>query len=450
MLTVAFGVADTGGVKALFPSCDKCGLLWLGLMVSASPVHSASPLKFAFQPGQFDSSWVQIIGNAEIRVKSKYEVDYQSNNTKLDAESTFSGKLSVLLEEGNYDIRVSLGRPDAPTTTTLKAEDRRVMLAQSIVPAGGTILSTFTVNIRTPRLPLGGLVQINRRESGPPPIPRWDEKLTLECLGPAPGLKTVEITRNDEAVTLFLAGDSTVTEQHDEPYAGWGQFLPLFFPSGTAVANHAESGLALNTFRSQRRLDKILQTLKPGDYVFIQFGHNDQKEKAPGSGPFTTYSERLKEYIHEILGKQGKPVVVTPMERRRFRNGQPYATLEPFARAAIHVAHQQGVPVIDLHAMSLQVYGALGPEKSRKAFVHYPAGTFPGQDAPLKDDTYHNAYGGLQLAKCMVEGIRHSLPALAKRLRPDTPVYKPLQPDDPDSFSLPPSPVRESHQPAGN
>ena len=111
-------------------------------------------------------------------------------------------------------------------------------------------------------------MKINRRESGPPVIARWDGKLTLECLGARPGLRTLEISRNDAAVTVFLAGDSTVTEQADEPYAGWGQMLPLFFQPGVAIANHAESGLALNSFRSQRRLEKILHTLKPGRLRF--------------------------------------------------------------------------------------------------------------------------------------------------------------------------------------
>ncbi len=425
-------------------------LATLSLSPFAGILNAAPPLKFAFVPGQSDASYIQISKNSNYSEQSSYIVDGQWHNNQDSGKSTFAGKLSVLLNEGNYDVKVTLGDPDSPAETTLKAEDRRVMVAQLKTNPGEILTRTFTLNIRTPAIPGGDPVKINRRESGPPVTARWDGKLTLECLGSPPGLRTLEISRNDAAVTVFLAGDSTVTEQADEPYAGWGQMLPLFFLPGTAIANHAESGLALNSFRSQRRWEKILQSLKPGDYVFIQFGHNDQKEITPGSGPYTTYHERLKAFIHDISSRKGHPVIVTPMERRRFKDGQPYPTLHEFAASARQAAEEEKVPVIDLHAMSLQLYGALGREESRKAFVHYPAGTFPGQAKRLEDDTHHNAYGGMQLAKCIVEGIRRNLPELAIRLRPETPGYDPLHPDPPDAFRLPASPLRKTAQPAGN
>ena len=425
-------------------------LFQLSISSFAGILHAAPPLKFAFIPGQSDTSYIQISKNSNLSEQNPYIVEGQWLDNQESGKSTFFGKFSVLLVEGNYDVKVSFGHPDSPTETTLKAEDRRVMLAQVKTAPGEVLTRDFTLNIRTPAIPGGDPVKINRRESGPPVIARWDGKMTLECLGSPPGLRTLEISRNDAAVTVFLAGDSTVTEQADEPYAGWGQMLPLFFQPGVAIANHAESGLALNSFRSQRRLEKILQTLKAGDYVLIQFGHNDQKEKTPGSGPYTTYCERLKAYIHEITAKKGRPVLVTPMERRRFKDEVPYATLHDFADAVRQVASEEKVPWIDLHAMSLQLYAALGREESRKAFVHYPAGTFPGQEKKLEDDTHHNAYGGMQLAKCIVEGIRRNLPELATRLRPEIPGYDPLHPDPPDAFRLPASPLRETAKPAGN
>jgi hypothetical protein len=116
----------------------------------------------------------------------------------------------------------------------------------------------------------------------------------LEFSGQHPGLNTVEISKAPETITLFIAGDSTVTEQAAEPWAGWGQMLPRFFNPGVAIANHAESGLTLYSFKGQRRLDKTVSAMNPGDYFFIQFGHNDQKDKTPGSGPFTSCKENLK------------------------------------------------------------------------------------------------------------------------------------------------------------
>ena len=98
-------------------------------------------------------------------------------------------------------------------------------------------------------------------------------------------------------LTVFLAGDSTVTDQRAEPWAGWGQMLPRFLKQGVAVSNQAESGLALFSFDGQHRLDKVLSMMKQGDYLFIQFGHNDQKDKSEGAGPFTTYRANLKHFV---------------------------------------------------------------------------------------------------------------------------------------------------------
>ena len=206
-------------------------------------LHAAPQLKFAFIPGQFDASYIQISKNSNLSEQSPYTIDGQWIDNQESGKSTFFGKFSVLLDEGNYDVKVTFGRPDCPTETTLKAKDRRVMLAQIKTAPGEVLTRDFTLNIRTPAIPGGDPVKINRRESGPPVIARWDGKMTLECLGSPPGLRTLEISRNDAAVTVFLAGDSTVTEQANEPYAGWGQMWPLFFQPGVAIANHAESGL---------------------------------------------------------------------------------------------------------------------------------------------------------------------------------------------------------------
>src|SRR5204862_3580199 len=127
----------------------------------------------------------------------------------------------------------------------------------------------------------------------------WDEKLTLEFNNARPAVCAIEIARTDDVPTIYLLGDSTVCDQPLEPYNSWGQMLPRFFKPGVAIANHAESGESLKSFTGAHRLDKILSTIKPGDYLFIQFGHNDQKDKTPGAGAFTTYKDALKHYIAE-------------------------------------------------------------------------------------------------------------------------------------------------------
>lgn len=358
---------------------------------------------------------------------------------------------SVALPEGNYNVTVTLGDSTAASSITVKAETRRLMLENFQTASGQFASRTFTVNVRTPRIASSGEVRINSREQGPPLSVNWDEKLTLEFNGPRPCVCGLEITRVEKATTVFLAGDSTVTDQRNEPWAGWGQMLPRFFQPGVAVANHAESGLALGSFKAQKRQDKVLSAMQPGDYVFIQFGHNDQKDKAPGAGPFTTYKANLKEFVSQIKNRGGLPVLVTPMERRRWSpDGKPGQTLADYAEAVRQTGKEENVPVIDLNAMSLTLYQALGPENSKRAFVHYAAGTFPGQSQALKDDTHFNNYGGYELARCMVEGIKAQVPALARLLADDVKPYDPAYPDPVESFRLPASPFAVSEKPAGS
>lgn len=358
---------------------------------------------------------------------------------------------AVDVPEGNYDVTIRFGDPASATSTTIKAESRRLMLEKVETAPGKFETRTFTVNVRKPAISTGGTTSLNSRELGPPATPDWDEHLTLEFNGSRPGVVSLEIQPAKDAVTVFLAGDSTVTDQRHEPYAGWGQMLPRFFLPGVAVSNHAESGLALRSFERQKRLEKILSMIKRGDYLFIQFGHNDQKDKAAGAGPFTTYKASLKQFVAAARGKGGIPVLVTPMERRRFdKDGKQGATLTDYAEAVRQVGAEEKVPVIDLNAMSLKLYAALGPEQSKKAFVHYLANTFPGQDKPMSDDTHHNAYGGYELARCMVEGIKAAKLDLVKHLAPDVKPFDPAHPDRPEDFAVPASRLVKTVKPEGN
>lgn len=352
----------------------------------------------------------------------------------ITKESPF---FAIDLPEGNYDVTVHLGSPTAASDTTVKAENRRLMLESVKTAKGETVARTFTVNVHTP--PIAGTsknVLLKSNEAG---SANWDAKLTLEFNGPSPAVSAIEIARNDTALNVFLAGDSTVTDQGAEPWASWGQMLPRFFAPGTAVVNYAQSGLSLTSFRRQNRLEKILITLNPGDYVFVQFGHNDMKEK--NGGAFTSYAENLREYVDAIVAKKGRPVLISPMYRRRFdRAGLLQNTHGDYPAAVRKVAEEKNVPFIDLHTMSGRMFTALGDEKSKAAFVHYPANAFPNQAKALADNSHFSNYGAYILARCVVEGIRAQLPELATRLAPDAGKFDPAKPDDPAKFLIPPSP----------
>ena len=336
---------------------------------------------------------------------------------------------SVALPEGNYNVTVTFGGAEAATTTTVKAELRRLMLEKVDTAPGGAVSRTFTVNIRTPQIAGGGEVRLKDRERTSE-IWAWDEKLTLEFNNARPSICTIEITPVDNVPTVFLLGDSTVADQPLEPYNSWGQMLPRFLRSGVAIANHAESGESLRSSLAARRLDKVLSLIKPGDYLFIQYGHNDQKEKGEGIGAFTTYKNDLKKFVSEARRRGATPVLVTSMHRRNFdADGKVVNTLGDYPEAVRQVAREENVSLIDLHAMSKLLYEALGTEGSSVAFKS-------------GDGTHHNNYGSYELARCVVEGIKASKLGLAKYLAKDARPFDPRRPDPVAGFNVPASPQR--------
>jgi beta-galactosidase len=340
----------------------------------------------------------------------------------------------VNVPEGNYRVTVTLGDPDGETLTTIRAESRRLMAEHVATPRGGFVTRSFTVNVRTPRLEAGGSVALKTREVG---AAHWDDALTIEFGDRRPAVSSVTIAPAPSATTVYLAGDSTVTDQTAEPWSAWGQMLPRFLSPDVAVANHAESGESLRSFVGERRLEKIFDQIKPGDYLFLQFAHNDQK-----AGPDTTaYESLLRSVVADARARLAIPVLVTSMERRRFNDaGAIVDSLGAFPEAMRRVARLDGVALIDLTPMSRRFYEALGPEGSTRAFVHYPGGTFPDQPEALKDDTHFNAYGAYEIARAVVEGIRSAGLGLASKLAADVTPFDAARPDPPDAFRLPASP----------
>ncbi len=416
-------------------------LLWLALLggaYTAGAQPSKSSWKFDFGPGKAAAGYQQVVPTAVYAKETGYGFDFGTTVTGVD----WGGKnaltsdfvtsqqpfyFSANVPEGNYNVTVTLGDVKGASSNFIKAESRRLLLQTTPTKPGQLVTQTWTINVKNPHISTGGEVSLKPRELKKLD---WDDKLTLEFDGAPTALVALEITPAPTATTIFLAGNSTVVNQDDEPWAAWGQMLPSFFKPGVAVANHAESGLSLASFLGSHRLEKVLSVLKPGDYLFIEFGHNDQKEKGPNDGPFLAYTERLKLYISEARKKGGIPVLVTSTSRRSFGAGSKIEnSLGDFPAAVRQVAQQENVPLIDLNAMTTKLYEAMGEEESKKAFVHYPANTYPGQPEPLADNTHFNPYGAYEIARCVVEGMKADKLGLVKFLRSDIPPFDPVHPD---------------------
>jgi lysophospholipase L1-like esterase len=347
---------------------------------------------------------------------------------------------SIPVPEGSYRVTVVLGGPQA-STTTVRAEARRLMLEKVPTKPGASITRTFDTNVRVPEFPTNNRVKLKPREIG---NLDWDPKLTLEFNGDHPSVRSISITPIKEP-TIYLAGDSTVVDQDIEPWAAWGQMLPRFFTPGIVIANHAESGETIRSFVSEQRFAKIFSLIQPGDYLFLQFNHNDQKinpKTHEAAVPLETYKALFIEYIAKARAAGATPVLVTAMNRRTFDpDGHITNSLGDYPDAVRELAASQHVALIDLNAMSKTLFEALGPEAATHAFMHYAANTYPNQTEAISDDTHFNSYGAYELARCIVRGIRAANLPITKFLSPDVPDFNPAHPDPQSTFTLPATPI---------
>jgi len=353
---------------------------------------------------------------------------------------------SVKVADGNYRVRVVLGSKKKAGETTVRAEGRRLMVHNCATKKGKTETFEFVVNKRSPQIDEKNRVKLKDREKG---YLAWDDRLTLEFNGDAPVVQSIHIERDDQVPTLYLCGNSTVVDQNNEPWASWGQMITRWFGPEVAISNHAESGLTARTFIGAGRLDKILTTLKAGDYVFVEFGHNDEKEKRPGDGAWYHYTYQLKIFVDQVRKKGAEIVFCTPTQRRQFNDdGKSIRnTHGDFPAAMRAVAEREKVLLIDLNAMTTQLYVAAGPEESKHMLVHYPKELY-GRE--LADNTHFNPFGAYEVAKCVVMGMKQLDLPVVKYLRPEWQDFDPSQPDDWKSFKWAPSRLKDIVKPDGN
>jgi len=352
-------------------------------------------------------------------------------------------KFSAAVPEGIYKVTVTLGDLKGESTTTVKAEDRRLELERLHTDPGKFETRTFFVSVRRPMLPDGTKIKLDVQEinaAGENLKINWDDKLTLQFSDARPALAAIEIEKADTSPKVFIMGDSTVTDQATEPYGTWGQMLGRWLKAPVVVVNYAESGETTKAFRAEHRFDKILGELKPGDYVFMQFGHNDLNKNGHNGiwptddhegdwantfvDPNTDYKQLLKAYAAEVKQRGGIPVIVSPMTKIQINTGAlNVGALDEYAKAALEAAQEAGIASIDLHGMSVAIVNGLGPELARRAYV---------------EGLHSNTYGGYLFSRAIVEGIKQDKLALAQYLVDDAGPFDPAHPTPlPDDFKIP-------------
>lgn len=208
-------------------------------------------------------------------------------------------------------------------------------------------------------------------------------------------------------VNIFLAGDSTVANcpSHEAPMAGWGQVFQLFFTNDIKVHNYAKGGASSNSFIEEGRLHFILEFIQPQDYLFIQFGHNDQKPY--GTEAFTSYQSYLTEYVTSAREKGAIPIFITSVHRRNFdENKTLINTLGDYPKSMMQLAEKLGVQLIDLWTKTGKLYQSLGPEKSKQLFVWFAANEHPNYPEGIQDNTHFCEHGAFEVGKLVIEGIK--------------------------------------------
>lgn len=232
-------------------------------------------------------------------------------------------------------------------------------------------------------------------------------------------------------VTLHIAGDSTAAQKYADaaPETGWGTALPFFLRKRVVVANHAVNGRSSKSFVDEGRLDAILAVIRPGDLLLAQFAHNDEKSADPAryTEPWTTYQEYLRRYVGGARAHGARPVLATPVERRRFdAEGNAVPTHGDYPAAMRALAREERVPLLDIEALSLALWQRLGPEATK---------TYFNWTATEQDNTHFNPPGAIEVARLVAgEAVRTRVlaPHDAVRLHDDVPVSWITWPPAPD------------------
>lgn len=240
-------------------------------------------------------------------------------------------------------------------------------------------------------------------------------KLLLLC-----GLFLVSFAPPDKKTKVYLIGDSTIANKEVRAYpeTGWGMPFAYFFDSTVIVDNRAKNGRSTRTFLSENLWQPVADALQPGDYVLMQFGHNDEsKEKVDRYTSPDDYKKNLVKFITETKAKGAIPVLLTPVSRRKFdASGNAVETHAEYAPLVKEVAAAQNVALIDLNEKSKALYQAFGAETSKLLFLQLAAGEHPNYPEGKVDNTHFSELGARKIAQIVLAEVRRLELDLAKHV----------------------------------
>ncbi|MGG1617443.1 rhamnogalacturonan acetylesterase [Paenibacillus sp. NRS-1781] len=372
------------------------------------------PLRFDFGPGSLAEGYTQVTANDAYTPERGYgftdlskvkEKDRGGNDAiRSDFVRVQGSSFVVNLPLADYTLSLIAGDTDGSTDITVKAESI-VKVEPTAKTAGQFVEATFELAL-------------------------IDGQLELYFSGNDPKINALVITPKEtrtqsEHPSVYLAGDSTVQtyKASMKPQAGWGQMLAPFFTDETTFVNRSIGGRSTKTFLIQGRLDDILRTIRPGDYLLIQFGHNDaainNQERYVSPADYKVY---LKTYIQGATQRGATPVLITPVGRRDYdaASASYRISFPEYVQAMKETASETGVALVDLCQLSVAYYNTLGPEGTIPLFLHLEPGVYPAFPDGVKDDTHFQEYGAEQIARLVAQGVRELNIPLSSYVRTNT------------------------------
>ncbi len=235
-------------------------------------------------------------------------------------------------------------------------------------------------------------------------------KIILACLAVV-AIISVSCLQPATDVRLFLAGDSTVQDVNRKDSTkldwGWGQVLPRFFNENVTVVNMAKGGRSSRSFTEEGRWDKLISEVRKGDFVMIQFGHNDASINKPERYTCPEqYRRFLQKFVTETREKEATPILITPVSRRKFEHGKFVHSHGVYPQIVREVAEEMDVPLIDLEEESAEVIAKLGPDQSQELFIHLEPGISSVYPEGKNDDTHFSEKGALEMAQLVVGNLK--------------------------------------------
>lgn len=222
-----------------------------------------------------------------------------------------------------------------------------------------------------------------------------------------------------EPITVHLIGDSTMAEKapNERPETGWGTPFSERVDDSVTVENHARNGRSTRTFLEEGRWQPVVHDLEAGDYVFVQFGHNDEVPSKEQYTPEAEFEANLERFVAETRERGAEAVLLTPIARRHFDgDGNPKDTHRVYSELTRDVAQSRGVPLVDADERSRSILHELGPEESKSLYNHLSPGEHPNYPDGVTDDTHFSEYGARRMAELVLDGVEELNLGLATRL----------------------------------